>query len=119
MFNREASMRDLLYKNLTFLNRGQKIISSREIADKEGVHSVVRRHFTYIIKQVENSKIEKQAPYLYILKEKNTKNKKERFFCKIKGNLIAENNGKLLHILFVHTLSVELTASTELKQQII
>jgi hypothetical protein len=111
-------MRDLLYKNLTFLDRGRKIISSSEVADKEGVHSVVRRHFTYIIKQVENLNIEKQPPYLYILKEKNTKNKREHFFCKIKGSLIAENNGKLLHILFVHTLNVELTTSVELKQQI-
>jgi len=104
-------MRDLLYKNLTFSNRGRKIISSSEVIDQEGVHSVVRRHFTYVIKQLENSHIEKQPAYLYVLKEKNTKNKREHFFCKIKGSLLTENNGKLLHILFIHTLSIELTAS--------
>lgn len=111
-------MRDLLYKNLTFLDRGRKIISSSEVSDKEGVHSVVRRHFTYVIRQVESSNIEKQPPYLYVLKERNTKEKREYFFCKIKGSLIAKNNGKLLHILFVHTLSVRLTVSVEIKQKI-
>lgn len=112
-------MRDLLYKNLTFLDRGRKIVSSSEITDKEGVHSVVRRHFIYVIKPVENLNIERKPPYLYVLKEENTKNKQGHFFCKIKGSLTAKNKGKLLQILFVHTLKVELTASLELKQQIV
>lgn len=104
-------MRDLLYKNLTSACRGRKIITSAEIADKEGVHSVIRRHFTYFIKPLEQRCHEKQAPYLYVLKEKNTKEKKERFFCKIKGSLIAQNHGKPLCISFIHTLTVQLTAS--------
>lgn len=111
-------MRDLLYKNLTFPNRGRKIIASSEVADKEGVHSVVRRHFTYIVKPVESSEGIQTQPYLYVLKEKNTKQKREHFFCKMKGSILAVNQGKLMHILFLHTLNVQLTATVNLDSQI-
>jgi hypothetical protein len=111
-------MRDLLYKNLTFPNRGRKIIASSEIADKEGVHSVVRRHFAYIIKPIKSADEIKPKPYLFVLKERNTKQKREHFFCKLKGSMLAVNQGKLMHILFVHTLNVELTASEKLSGQI-
>jgi len=111
-------MRDLLYKNLTFPNRGRKIIASSEIADKEGVHSVVRRHFAYIVKPIKNADDIKTRPYLYVLKERNTQQKREHFFCKIKGSILALNQGKLMHILYVHTLNVELTASVKLSEQI-
>lgn len=104
-------MRDLLYKNLTSADRSRKVIASCEIADKEGVHSVVRRHFTYMLKQVESASVVKGEPYLYVLKERNTKQKREHFFCKIKGSILAVNKKKLFLVLFVHTLSIELTAS--------
>lgn len=110
-------MRDLLYKNLTFPGRGRKIIVSSEIADKEGVHSVVRRHFAYIIKSIKSDDLVKPQPYLYVLKERNTKQKREHFFCKIKGSILAVNGGDFYQILFVHTLNVELTASLKLSEQ--
>ena len=110
-------MRDLLYKNLTFADRGRKIIASSEIADKEGIHSVVRRHFAYIVKQVSSPDIEKPKSYLYVLKERDSKQKREYFFCKIKGSVIAANKEKLLLISFLHTLRVELTVSAKLSGQ--
>lgn len=114
----KEAMRDLLYKNLTFADRGRKIVASSEITDKEGIHSVVRRHFTCMIKQIPSADVERPKPYLYVLKQRNTREKKERFFCKIKGSIVAANKGKLLLILFVHTLSVELTASVKLSGQV-
>lgn len=111
-------MRDLLYKNMTFPSRGRKIIASSEVTDKEGVHSVVHRHFAYIVKPVESSQGVKCQPYLYVLKERNSKLKREHFFCKIKGSILAQHQGKLMNILFLHTLSVQLTASVKLNEQI-
>jgi hypothetical protein len=111
-------MRDLLYKNLTFTNRGRKIIASSEVADKEGVHSVVRRHLAYIIKPIKSADGIKTQPYFYVLKERNTKQRREHFFCKIKGSILVVNQGKLMHILFIHTLNVELTACVKLSEQI-
>lgn len=111
-------MRDLLYKNLTFPTRGRKIIASSEVADKEGVHSVVRRHFAYIVKPVKSTDVFKPRPYLYVLKERNTKQKREHFFCKVKGSILAVNNGNCYQILFVHTLSINLSATVKLSEQI-
>ena len=110
-------MRDLLYKNLTFPGRGRKIVASSEVADKEGVHSVVRRHFAYIVKPIQTADPVKPQPYVYVLKERNTKQKREHFFCKIKGSVLAVNNEHFYQILFVHTLRVDLTASVKVSQQ--
>lgn len=104
-------MRNLLYKNLTSADRSRRVIASSETTDKEGVHSVVRRHFACMIKQVESASLVKPEPYLYVLKERNTKQKREHFFCKIKGSILVVNKGKLFLIFFVHTLNIELTAT--------
>ena len=104
-------MRDLLYKNLTSADRSRRVIATSETTDKEGVHSVVRRHFACLVKQVESANVYKPEPYLYVLKERNTKLKREHFFCKIKGSILMVNQGKLFLILFVHTLNIELTAT--------
>lgn len=114
----KENMRDLLYKNLTSVDRSRRLIASSEITDKEGVHSVVRRHFSCMIKQVEKADVVKPAPYLYVLKERNTREKREHFFCKIKGSLLTVNKEKLFLIVFVHTLSIQLTATEKLSEQI-
>lgn len=111
-------MRDLLYKNLTSFDRSRKIVASSEVTDKEGVHSVVRRHFVYMAKQVPSIDVEKPKPYLYVLKEINSKERREYFFYKIKGSVIVVNKGKILCVTFIHTLKVQLTASTKLSEQI-
>jgi len=111
-------MRDLLYKNLTLADRGRKIIACSEIMDKEGIHSVIRRHFTCIVKQIQDKNIVKPDPLVYVLKKKSSKEKKEHFFCKVKGSLVAENQGRLFLVLFVHTLNINLSTSTKLSEQI-
>ncbi|MFA4989113.1 MAG: hypothetical protein WC572_05865 [Candidatus Omnitrophota bacterium] len=110
-------MRDLLYKNLTSADKRRRVIASSEIMDKEGVHSVVRRHFFCLVKQADAG-VEKPAPYLYVLKERNTAQKRERFFCKVKGSLLAVNRGQLLLIVFSHTLNIELTATENINQHV-
>jgi hypothetical protein len=111
-------MRDLLYKNLTSADRSRRVIASSEITDKEGVHSVVRRHFACMVRQVENAEVAKPAPYLYVLKERNTLEKRERFFCKIKGSMLAVNKDKYFLVVFVHTLNIQLTAIEKINDKI-
>ena len=77
-------MRDLLFKNLTSEDKRRKIIASSEIVDKDGVRNIIRRHFICLVKEINDNKIERPKPYLYVLKEHNNRDKKERFFCKIK-----------------------------------
>ncbi len=104
-------MRDLLFKNLTSLEKKRKIIASSEIADKQGVHSVIRRHFIYTIREIPEQKVKESAPALFIIKEHNHKEQKERFFCKIKGNICATNKGRLYEISYLHTLNIKLIHS--------
>lgn len=106
-------MRDLLFKNLTSPDKKRKIITSSEIVDKEGVRSVIHRHFVCIIKEIKNSQIQRPLPYLYILKERNSRERKEKFFCRIKGSIYAVNNGRLFLILFMHSLRINLIAISE------
>lgn len=104
-------MRDLLYRNLTSTDRTRKVITSSEITDKEGVHSVVRRHFACRIKQVDSLEVSHPDPYLYVIKERNTRQKREHFFCKLKGSIFSVDKGRFFLISFVHTLNIELTTS--------
>jgi hypothetical protein len=103
-------MRDLLFKNLTSEDKRRKIIASSEIVDKDGVRNIIRRHFICLVKEINDNKIERPKPYLYVLKEHNNRDKKERFFCKIKGSVCAVSKGKLFLIVFMHSLSIVLTA---------
>jgi hypothetical protein len=67
-----------------------------------------------MIKEVtDQNNIEKPAPYLYILKEHNTREQKEKFFCKIKGSVCAVNKGKIFLIVFMHSLKIDLVASAQ------
>lgn len=110
-------MRNLLFKNLTSQDRRRKIIASTEIADKQGVHSIIHRHFVYAIKEVpKGNKIKQPSPVVYVLKEHNTGGQKERFFCKIKGSVLAVKNDRLFLILFIHSLKINLTPAQEAKQ---
>ena len=76
-------MRDLLFKNLTSENKKRKILASSEIMDKQGVHSVIHRHFICLIKEIKDKQMVKPEPYLYVLKERNTRQQAEKFFCRI------------------------------------
>ncbi|MCX5707332.1 MAG: hypothetical protein NTW13_06775 [Candidatus Omnitrophica bacterium] len=103
-------MRDLLFKNLTSSDRKRRVIASSEITDKQGVRSIIRRHFICMIKEVADEKMDRPLPHLYVLKEHNTREQKERFFCKIKGSICAIHKGRLFLITFMHSLKIDLVA---------
>jgi len=111
-------MRDLLYKNLTSLDKRRRIITTTETIDKEGVHSIVRRHFTCLVKSIKSADLYKPKSYLRVLKRRDTKQKTENFFCKMKGSILAIKKGNLLLVEFVHTLRIQLSASPKLSEQI-
>lgn len=104
-------MRDLLFKNLTSDDKKRKIITTSEVVDKEGVRSIIRRHFICMVKEINNEQEPvRPLPHLYVCKERNNKEQKEKFFCKIKGSIYAVNNDRLFLILFMHSLKISLIA---------
>jgi len=106
-------MRNLLFKNLTSNDKKRRIIASSEIVDRQGVRSVIRRHFACLVREINDNQVQKPLPYLYVLKEHNNKEHKQRFFCRIKGSIYAVNKGKLFLILFMHSLKIDLSSTPE------
>jgi hypothetical protein len=98
---------------LTSEDRKRKIISSSEIIDQQGVHSVIHRHFVCLVKEIADNQLEKPLPYLRVLKEHNKREQKEKFFYKIKGSIYAVKNGRLFLILYMHSLRISLTALSQ------
>ncbi|MFA5145097.1 MAG: hypothetical protein WC723_03715 [Candidatus Omnitrophota bacterium] len=106
-------MRDLLFKNLTSVDRKRKVVSTSETMENQGIRSVIRRHFVCMMKEVMAEDMEKKpSPYLYVLKIRNAKEQKEKFFCRIKGSVYAINKGRIFLIVFAHSLKVDLAATT-------
>ncbi|MBU0503745.1 MAG: hypothetical protein ABH882_02970 [Candidatus Omnitrophota bacterium] len=103
-------MRDLLYKNLTSLDKKKRIIASSETLDKEGLRRVIHRHFVYMVKEAKQQDNSKPTPYVYVLKERNNAQQKEKFFCRIKGSMYLTQDNKLYLIVFMHSLKISLEA---------
>ena len=103
-------MRDLLFKNLTSQDRKKRIITCSEIVDKQCIRSIIHRHFVCMVKEVDINQTEKPLPYLYVLKERDTHNQIEKFFCRIKGSVYFLYNDKLYLILYAHSLKIGLRA---------
>ncbi|MFC1674667.1 hypothetical protein ACFL1K_02065 [Candidatus Omnitrophota bacterium] len=103
-----AKVRDLVFKNLTSRNRKRRVLASSEITDKQGVRSTIHRHFICIMKEVDAKSMQKPQPCLYVLKKHSNKERKEKFFCRIKGGVLAVSNGKVFMIQFMHSLKISL-----------
>lgn len=103
-------MRNLVFKNLTSQVKKRKIISSSEIVDRQGMRSVIRRHFIGIVKEIKDERIPQLPPYVYILKEHNNKEQKERFLCRIKGYVYLKVDERKFVIFFIHSLKIVLSA---------
>ncbi|MFA5311021.1 MAG: hypothetical protein WC355_01740 [Candidatus Omnitrophota bacterium] len=108
-------MRDLLFKNLTSSDHKKRIICSSEVSEKQGVHSVIRRHFICMVKEINNQDMGMDKPQscLYVLKERDSKEQKQKFFCKVKGSIYAVNGDKLFLIVFMHSLRIDLVSAPQ------
>ena len=102
-------MRDLVFKNLTSLDRRKRIVTSTDVEEKSGMRTKITRHLICLVKEITPSHTVKQPlPYLYVLKERNTKEGRQRFICRIKGSIYTINNSHLYLVTFVHSLRINL-----------
>lgn len=111
-------MRDLLFKNLTSTQRRRKVLSCSEVSDSEGVRTTIRRHFVYVVKEISGKPATQEKPCLRILKERNTAVKSERFFCKMKGEMVVAYSSRLFLIRFMHSLYIHLVPTPSSALQI-
>jgi len=63
-----------------------------------------------MIREINDPGSGKPQPYLYVLKEHNTLQQKEKFFCRLKGSVYAASQGKFYLICFMHSLRINLAA---------
>ena len=110
-------MRDLVFKNLTSKRKDRKIIAAKEMINENGIRTVIKKHLICLINIKEQSDAANRdiKQGLYITKEKHTCTKTESFFVKMKGKMIACNNGKMFEIDFLHSLRIELSPTAEQK----
>lgn len=103
-------MRDLVFRNLTSEDRRRRVIASSEITDKDGLRSIVHRHFACIIKEDKggNAQEGKAASYLYVLKEHDSRSRREKFFCRMKSSIYTVYAGRRYLIFFMHSLKISL-----------
>lgn len=99
-------MRDLLFKNLTSQDKRKRVISTSEINEKEGIRSIIRRHFICLIREVKDKPLPQPLPCLYILKETNHKKQLQKFLYRIKGSVYLVQKERLFQILFAHSLMI-------------
>ncbi|MBU1871565.1 MAG: hypothetical protein KKH80_02055 [Candidatus Omnitrophica bacterium] len=105
-------MSDLIFKNLTSHDHKRRTVSRREVVDKEGVKTIIRRRLIYKIIEVNADNLAKQPDaQVYIQRKRNNSQQKESYFCRMKSNIYAKSNGKTFLIMFGHSFKVDLRPS--------
>ncbi|MBU4149809.1 MAG: hypothetical protein KKB52_05655 [Candidatus Omnitrophica bacterium] len=116
-------MRELVFKNLTSLDKKRRDLLISETVEKNGIRTITKRHSVYIIgdhKKVYND--EDLVPvnllhsnynkrHVFIHKKKNTKLGKDSFICDVVGKFQAVVNDEIFSIVFKHTFEVDFIAT--------
>ena len=104
-------MRDLVFKNLTSSDRKRRVVVSAETAESSGMRTETVRHFICLVKEIMPDKtMARPLPYLYVRRERNNREQKQRFFCRIKGSVYIVMNNHAYLIYFAHSLRINLKA---------
>ena len=109
-------MRELLFKNMTSLEKGRKILSLSETSSQNGIMTRIQRRFVYVIKEDSAADEIVAPPQFYIIKHRDTKQKTEEVFIRIKGQLCTVNANKIYLIQFCNSLRINLSMAAEAPQ---
>lgn len=102
-------MRELLLKNRISKEKSRKIISVSELSQRDGLLAHTERHLIYLAKEAKDIQKQIEKPFLYILRERDSKQKKEKLFFKVKGNFYVVTNERLFLVFFCHSFKIELS----------
>jgi len=111
-------MRDLVFKNLTSSDRKRRVVVSAETAENSGMRTQTVRHFICLVKEISPDKAKSRPlPYLYVRRERNNREQRQRFFCRIKGSVYIVMNERCYLIYFAHSLKINLRVITAVTEQ--
>jgi hypothetical protein len=100
-------MRNLVLKNLTSSDRTKKIISSREILEKQGVRTIISRRFICKLIEIKEKLKQKPLPQFYVCRVTNHTQQQESFFYRTKASLYLKDKERLFLVLFGHSLKID------------
>jgi hypothetical protein len=104
-------MRDLLFKNLSSTDRKKRVLVSMEVSENDGVRTYISRHLICVAREIQpEDKIAQPLPGLYVRKERNSKEQRERFFMRMKGSICTVFENHIYQITFLHSLKINITA---------
>ena len=114
-------MRELVFKNLTSVNKKRRELFISETVENNGVKTTTQRHSTYIISthmKFNNQKelIEWQKNkmphaskkrHVFIFKKRDTEARTDSFVCDVVGNFYAIVNYEVYQIAFKHSFQID------------
>ena len=107
-------MRDMVFKNLTSEDKKKLILWASEIVNEDGILTKIHKYLIYIIKEVKIEEAHKtDAPEIFVLKSRDTREKTEKFQIKMKGGIYCLANEKCFFVTFCHTLKIDLCKAPE------
>jgi len=104
-------MRELLFKNMTSLEKKRKTLSIQEVKQHNGLLTRINRKYIYILKSIKDTREAEATPQFYIFKECNSKKQNEKFLFKVKGSFHVINNQRTFLVYFCHSLRIALDNS--------
>ena len=105
-------MTEILYKNLTSQKNHRRAISVSERSDKKGYLTHVHKVFIYVIEKEVDKADELSEPVFHIVKCRDTKEKKERCYFRVKGFFYLMQQHKFLKVHFCHSLKIDINQKT-------
>lgn len=113
-------MRELVFKNLTSLDKKRRDLSISETIEQNGIKTITRRHSVYIISGRNKCynpddlmPIQKVIPgdynkrHIFIYKKRDTKVGKDTFVCDVVGKFYAVVKEEVYAIAFKHSFEID------------
>jgi hypothetical protein len=114
MDNKVGKMRDMVFKNLTSVDKKKRVLWASETINEDGILTKIHKYLIYIIKEVDkNEAVETEKPQIHIMKCRDNIEKTEKFQIKMKGGIYCFAKEKCFFVNFCHTLKIDLCKAPE------
>ena len=101
-------MKEIAFKNLTSAERKRKIVSLREVTERDGCAISSQKTFVYIVSHQSGKVRNIQKPEYHIGKTYDSITKEERFSLRVKGTSYVVQDSNLLKVDFCHSLKIDI-----------
>jgi len=110
---RQGKMREILFKNMTSLERRKRTLSISERSEDKDCQTHVKKSFIYLISARETIDEVLGAPVIYIRKSRSIKTQQEYFSFRIKGCFYLAKDQSFFKVRFCHCLKIHILWKTK------